>query len=167
MALSTEFNAILNDCQESIMNADFDSSWVPPATTSGNSYNCQLVEVAHGAKPATNGKQAFVWVKPVFRIVDGEFTGQEFGVFYSSLTAFKLGTLFSLVTMATKDAAIENARALGAAVEKLSELSGRLLVQVTAKSKGYTVKKGPNAGENRVETTFQFDRIIDILKAAS
>lgn len=166
MALSQEFNAILNECQDAIMNADFDQSWTPPATASGTSYNCQLVEVANGAKPSQNGKSAFVWIKPVFRITDGEFAGQEFGIFYSTLTAFKLGPLFSLVTMATKDSAVENARDLRSAVEALTGLSGRLIVQVTAKTKPYTVKKGPNTGEQRTETNFQYDRVIDILRSA-
>lgn len=161
MPINDDFVALLGTVQADIDASDLSTRWQPPACPGGTLYNCQLVECNTGAKPAEGQKKAYVWARLTWRIIDGEYKGQDFGAFYTSNPAFKLAPLFNLVTLATKNADIATTKNLHAACKTLDTLSGRLLVNMTALDDSYTTK----AGEQRSQTVFQYNKVIDILKA--
>lgn len=71
------FMEVLASCTDACEGMDLsDSGWSPPDGT----YDVEIVEVATGLKEKNGVNNA--WVKPSFRIIDGEFAGKTFTDFY-------------------------------------------------------------------------------------
>jgi len=130
-----DFRALAASVQEDIDNADMQNDFEPPK----GFYNCLFQDMQTGAKTNENTGKNSVWVRLVWRILDGVYEGSEFSTIFSSAAAFAMGPYFALGRMLTSDPDIEALKDILGCTEAIAPFVGKATVEVSMK---YQTAKG-------------------------
>jgi hypothetical protein len=126
-----DFQTFVNQIQEEIENTDMSGGWNPPVLSkSGTNYNCKFVGLSGDTKIRKSDNQQFGLCLLSFVIVDGEYKDRDFTISYSTLAPFKMGPLFSLASMLTRDTSHTINKKLLPALKALDPFIGKVIIEV-------------------------------------
>jgi hypothetical protein len=100
---------------------------------SGIPYNVLLKDLATGVSVSQKDDSKSSWIRADFEIIDGDFLGKCFPVFWSTRAAFGMGGLFALASLLSGDNSHEDACQMLPACEAIEPHKGSACVEILAK----------------------------------